>query len=249
MLLRQPHWKCHEVSLHAIFFGRPGTGKTTVCKIYGALLRETGSLSKGHVVVCNRSTFLGSNWGDEERAVRQVLEMAKGGVLMIDEAYMLNSSHPNDPGKLILPMLMDILANEQQRDIAIVLCGYKEPLQQLLELNAGLASRFPNRFEFTDFTVDELLEITRRRVEEFKYHFTPKAWMKYKTLLSEAYAVRNVDSWGNARYVANFLEHIYLTHAKRCMRKRHLKVDQCLSLTTADIQPIEVPKAKPKVGF
>jgi stage V sporulation protein K len=249
MLLRQPHWKCHEVSLHAIFFGRPGTGKTTVCKIYGALLRETGSLSKGHVVVCNRSTFLGSNWGDEERAVRQVLEMAKGGVLMIDEAYMLNSSHPNDPGKLILPMLMDILANEQQRDIAIVLCGYKDPLQQLLELNAGLASRFPNRFEFTDFTVDELLEITRRRVEEFKYHFTPKAWMKYKTLLSEAYAVRNVDSWGNARYVANFLEHIYLTHAKRCMRKRHLKVDQCLSLTTADIQPIEVPKAKPKVGL
>ena len=230
MLLRQPHWKCHEVSLHAIFFGRPGTGKTTVCKIYGALLRET-------------------NWGDEEKAVRQVLEMAKGGVLMIDEAYLLNSSHPNDPGKMVIPMLMDILANERQRDIAIVLCGYKEPLQQLLELNAGLASRFPNRFEFTDFTVDELLEITRRRVEEFKYHFTPKAWMKYKTLLSEAYAVRNVDTWGNARYVANFLEHIYLTHAKRCMRKRHLKVNQCLSLTTADIQPIEVPKAKPKVGF
>ena len=249
MLLRQPHWKCHEVSLHAIFFGRPGTGKTTVCKIYEALLRETGALTKGHVVVCNRGTFLGGNWGDEEKAVRQVLEMAKGGVLMIDEAYLLNSSHPNDPGKMVIPMLMDILANERQRDIAIVLCGYKEPMQQLLELNAGLASRFPNRFEFTDFTVDELLEITRRRVEEFKYHFTPKAWTKYKALLSEAYAVRNVDTWGNARYVANFLEHIYLTHAKRCMRKRHLKVNQCLSLTTTDIQPIEVPKAKPKVGF
>ena len=119
-------------------------------------------------MVCNRSTFLGSNWGDEERAVRQVLEMAKGGVLMIDEAYLLNSSHPNDPGKLILPMLMDILANEQQRDIAIVLCGYKEPLQQLLELNAGLASRFPNRFEFTDFfhaqSMDEIQDIAFRGV-------------------------------------------------------------------------------------
>ena len=93
-----PQWKQHQVSLHAIFFGRPGTGKTTVCKIYGGLLKEAGVLSKGHVVVCNRATFVGPSWGDEENAIRQAMEAAKGGVLMIDEAYLLNSAHPNDPG-------------------------------------------------------------------------------------------------------------------------------------------------------
>lgn len=254
MAIENPGWKEHNVSLHAIFFGKPGTGKTTVCKIYGSLLREAGALSKGHVVVCNRGTFLGTNWGDEEKAVRQVLEMAQGGVLMIDEAYLLNSAHPNDPGKLVIPMLMDILANERHRDIAIILCGYKEPMQQLLDLNAGLASRFPNRFEFADFTVDELMEITRRRVSEYKYHFTRTAWVKYKTMLAEAYANRDANTWGNARFVANLLEHIYLAHAKRCVRyvresdSPYLK-RRCFAITPADVQPIDVPKPKPRVGF
>lgn len=253
MAMGNPGWKEHNVSLHAIFFGKPGTGKTTVCKIYGSLLREVGVLSKGHVVICTRSTFLGTNWGDEEKAVRQVLEMAEGGVLMIDEAYLLNSPHPNDPGKLVIQLLMEILANEYHRDIAIVLCGYKEPMQQLLDLNAGLASRFPNRFEFADFTVDELMEITLRRMDEYKYHFTRAAKAKYKALLTEAYAGRDANTWGNARFVANLLEHIYLAHAKRCVNYAFAEdaptIKKCFTITPADVQPIDVPKPKPHVGF
>ncbi len=162
-----PNGKQHEVSLHSVFLGRPGTGKTTVCKIFGSLLRQAGALSKGHVVVCDRGTFIGTLWGDEERSMKQVLEMAKGGVLMIDEAYLLNGKHDNDPGKLVIQLMMNILADETQRDIAIVLCGYKEPMMKLLDTNPGLQSRFPNKFEFTDFTVDELLEITRRRIKDY----------------------------------------------------------------------------------
>ena len=243
-------WKQHNVSLHAVFIGQPGTGKTTVCKIYGGLLKEIGVLSKGHVVVCNRSTFLGSNWGDEEKAIRQVLEMAKGGVLMIDEAYLLNSSHPNDPGKLILPQFMDILSNEKQRDIAIVLCGYKEPMQKLLDLNPGLASRFPNKFEFKDFSVDELLKITFRRLNEYGYHFTRSGLRKYKSVITEAYAVRNPNNWGNARFIANLLENIYLLHAKRCMRnKSNQSAKSFFNITPSDIQPIDVPIEKKRIGF
>ena len=243
-----PGWKQHNISLHAIFLGRPGTGKTTVCKIYGSLLHEAGMLSKGHVVVCSRSTFIGSNWGDEEKAVRLILEKAQGGVLMIDEAYLLNSGHPNDPAKLVLPMLMDILSNEQQRDLAVVLCGYKEPMERLLGLNAGLAFRFPNRFEFKDFTVGELLEITRRRISDYNYRFTRAAWVKYRQLLESAYARRDTDTWGNARFVANQLEHIYLAHAKRCMRQPQ-KSTSFLVITPADIQPIEVARPQRRIGF
>lgn len=244
-----PDNKQHEVSLHSVFLGRPGTGKTTVCKIFGSLLHEAGVLSKGHVVVCNRGTFLGTLWGDEERSVRQVVEMAQGGVLMIDEAYLLNGKNQNDPGRVVLPMLMDILANEAQRDIAVVLCGYKEPMLRLLELNPGLHSRFPNRFEFCDFTVDELLQITRQRIGEYKYHFTRQAWEKYKEVLQAAYDVRDPDSWGNARYVANQLERIYVQHATRIVKHRIVGKRQLLALTPADILPIETPRQRPRIGF
>ena len=244
-----PHGKRHRVALHSLFLGRPGTGKTTVCKIFGSMLKEAGVLTKGHVVVCGRNTFIGTNWGDEEKVVRQVVEKAQGGVLMVDEAYLLNSDNKNDPGKLVIPLLMDVLADESQRNIAIVLCGYKEEMNRLMELNPGLNSRFPNRFEFPDFSIEELLEITRRRVGEYDYEFTRAAWAKYKALIADAYKVRDLKTWGNARFVANQLDRIYINHAHRCVRqcvsdRRHL-----FQITPADIQPIDVPTAKPRIGF
>lgn len=244
-----PNGKRHRLSLHSIFFGRPGTGKTTVCKIMGGLFKEAGVLSKGHVVVCNRATFVGNLWGDEEKRVHAALKAAKGGVLMIDEAYLLNSGSPNDPGKNILPLLMELLADEQQRDIAVVLCGYKAPMKKLLELNPGLESRFPNRFEFEDFSLSQLLDITLQRIGEYEYHFTPTAWEKYKELLSDAYQKRNPDTWGNARFVANQLERIYTNHAKRCVKKKGINKAAMLRITPADIQPIDVPTARRAIGF
>lgn len=244
-----PDSKQHEVSLHSIFFGKPGTGKTTVCKIFGSLMRQAGALTKGHVVMCDRSTFIGTLWGDEERAVRQVVEKAQGGVLMIDEAYLLNSQHPHDPGKNVIQLLMKVLADESQRDIAIVLCGYKEPMMKMLDLNQGLASRFPNRFEFKDFTVEELIEITRRRLKDYDYTFTDQAWEKYGSLLSQAYAVRDPQSWGNARFIANQLERIYIQHAARCVQQQPGEKLLWRTIIPEDIVPIEVPLAKARIGF
>ena len=250
MLLKMfPNSKQHEVSLHSVFLGRPGTGKTTVCKIFGSLLRQAGALSKGHVVVCDRGTFIGTLWGDEERSMRQVLEMAQGGVLMIDEAYLLNGKHENDPGKIVVQLMMSILADETQRDIAIVLCGYKEPMEKLLDANPGLQSRFPNRFEFADFTIDELQEITRRRVKEYEYEFTDSAWDKYCQILTQAYQQRNPQTWGNARFVANQLERIYIQHAMRCVRQKPTDKQQLRLLTPEDILPIDAPKEKRHIGF
>ena len=244
-----PNIRQHEVSLHSVFLGRPGTGKTTVCKIFGSLLRQAGALSKGHVVVCDRGTFLGTLWGDEERSLRQVLEMAKGGLLMIDEAYLLNGKHDHDPGKLVIQLLMNILADESQRDIAVVLCGYKEPMMKLLDSNPGLFSRFPNKFEFTDFTVDELLEITRRRIKDYDYTFTVQAWEKYSNMLAQAHRMRDPETWGNARFVANQLERIYIQHATRCVRQHPNDKRELLMLTPEDILPIEFPRQRTKIGF
>ncbi len=244
-----PESKQHAVSLHSVFLGQPGTGKTTVCKIYGSLLRKAGALSKGHVVVCDRGTFIGTLWGDEERSMRQVIEMAQGGVLMIDEAYLLNSKNDHDPGKLVIQLLMSILSDETQRDIAVVLCGYKEPMQKLLDLNPGLQSRFPNKFEFHDFTIDELLEITKRRVKDYEYQFTDQAWEKYRQTLTQAYQVRDPETWGNARFVANQLEHIYIKHAARCVSHQPADKNCWRRLTPEDIMPIEISRPRTKIGF
>ena len=244
-----PHSKQHEVSLHSVFYGKPGTGKTTVCKIFGSLLRQAGALSKGHVVVCDRGTFLGTLWGDEERSMRQVLEMAQGGVLMIDEAYMLNGKHESDPGKIVIQLLLNTLADETQRDIAIVLCGYKEPLEEMLNANPGLQSRFPNKFEFADFTIDELLEITLRRIRDYEYQFTPDGWDRYRQILTQAYQQRNPHSWGNARFVSNQLERIYIQHASRCIKDHLTDKLQLRLITSEDIMPIEAPREKKRIGF
>ena len=244
-----PNSKQHEVSLHSVFYGKPGTGKTTVCKIYGSLLRQAGALSKGHVVVCDRGTFIGTHWGDEERSMRQVLEKAKGGVLMIDEAYTLNGKHESDPGKIVIQLLLNILADESKRDIAIVLCGYKEPMEELLNSNPGQQSRFPNKFVFPDFTIDELFEITLRRVREYEYEFTPQAWIQYKKIVSKAYNQRDAETWGNARFVANQLERIYIHHATRCVQMHPVDKRQMHLLTPEDVLPAEELKEKNRFGF
>ena len=244
-----PDSKQHEVSLHSVFLGRPGTGKTTVCKIFGSLLHQAGALSKGHVVMCDRGTFIGTLWGDEERSVRQVLEKAQGGVLMIDEAYLLNSRNDYDPGRMVIQLLMNILADESQRDIAVVLCGYKDQMLKLLETNPGLQSRFPNRFEFQDFSVNELLEITQSRVKYYEYQFTDQAWDKYRSMLNQAYQVRDPQTWGNARFVANQLDRIYIQHATRCVTQRPEDKQSWRMITPDDIVPIETPRPKAKIGF
>lgn len=244
-----PNGKLHEVSLHSVFYGKPGTGKTTVCKIYGSLLRQAGALSKGHVVICDRGTFIGTHWGDEERSMRQVLEKAQGGVLMIDEAYTLNGKHESDPGKIVIQLLLNILADESKRDIAIVLCGYKEPMEALLNSNPGLQSRFPNKFVFPDFTIDELLDITLRRVKEYEYEFTPQAWIQYKKIVTKAYNHRDSETWGNARFIANELERIYIQHATRCVQMHPVDKRQMRLLTPEDVFPANELIEKNRFGF
>lgn len=244
-----PEAQTHEVNLHGIFYGNVGVGKTTVGRIYGSLLHECGVLSKGHVVLANRGSFVGTRWGEEEINVRLAVKMAQGGVLMIDEAYLLVSDNRNDPGQLVLPQLLEILADEGNRDIAVLLCGYEKPLLNLLSTNPGLNSRFVNRYQFSDFTLNELLEISRRRVKKYDYEFTADAWRRYKAVLNDCYVKRNVSTWSNARFVANFLEQIYLRHAQRCV-KSDINGKDLLKLRSADI-PLQVAAQEKelRIGF
>ena len=219
----------------AVFTGNPGTGKSTVCKLYGGLLRQSGALKYGHVVVCDRSTFVGNYWGDEEKSVRAVLQMARGGVLMIDEAYqLLGEQQPNDPGRLVLPLMMNFLADPEWSDVAVVLCGYPGLIEDLLAQNPGLSSRFPNRFNFGDFSVEALEQITLNHIADYGYHFTRAAWAKYRWFLREAYDERGND-WSNARFVIHWLERIYVRHGMRCELAGIQTLGKLKTITKSDV--------------
>ena len=171
--------KIHSVNLHSTYIGNPGTGKTTMARIWSSLLNKYDQLSTGHLVVATRSSFLGKTWGSEEEALRRILDISKGGTLLIDEAYSLVSNHAQDPGRNVLPLLLPLLADESTRDISVILAGYPAEMNALLKSNPGITSRFNNNFEFKDFTFDQLCDISQYKVKQYRYNFTPAAWKKY----------------------------------------------------------------------
>lgn len=198
--------------LHCMFMGSPGTGKTTVAKIMGQILRDTGMLSVGHVVVRERATLLGQFYNSEAEKTIQALEEAQGGILFIDEAYQLHQpSDPKDPGKFVIETLMTALADESKRDWMLILAGYSEPMKKMFEMNPGLASRIPqsNFYHFEDFSSGELIEIAERYIMKNEYELSSEARVKLVSLLESDYEHRDAG-FGNARHVMNVIQTMIL---------------------------------------
>lgn len=212
---QSPEFPVMQIFLHSIFYGNPGTGKSTVCRLYGSLLKETGLLSKGHVVVADRKVFTGDCFGDTEDILRELIKYSEGGILLFDEAYLLEGTHPSDPNKMVLPMLLSELADNSKKDFAVVLSGYKDKLDRMLEQNPGLYSRFTNRFEFKDYSLDELVEIGVRYLTTFGHTFTIDGLANFRDELASAMSGSCKKSWANARSVKNMIEQIYIKRAMR----------------------------------
>lgn len=194
--------------LHAAFMGNPGTGKTTVAKILGSMMKELGLLSSGHVVVEERSTLMGQNYASEQEKTLSALERAKGGILFIDEAYLLyKPDDPRDPGINVIETLLTALADPEQQDWMLLIAGYTEPMTRLLEQNAGLKSRIPeqNRFIFDDYTVDELMQIADLFCSQNGYELSDDARAKMRERVEREYGMRD-NKFGNARFVNNLFK-------------------------------------------
>ena len=239
-----PEYPVMQIFLHSIFYGNPGTGKSTVCQLYGSLLKETGLLSKGHVVVADRKVFTGDCFGDTEDILRELIKYSEGGILLFDEAYLLEGTHPNDPNKMVLPMLLSELAGNSMKDFAVVLCGYKDKLDRMLEQNPGLYSRFTNRFEFKDYSLDELVEIGVRYLTTFGHSFTIDGLASFREELASAMSGSSKKSWANARSVKNMIEQIYIKRAMRYGKDGRLDHE----ITSEDITGIPYEHSH-KIGF
>ena len=243
-----------EVSLHSMFLGAPGTGKTTVAKIIGQELYKAGVLSSGHVIVRERAELLGQFYNSEGDNVRKAIEDAQGGILFIDEAYQLYQPHdPKDPGRFVIESLMTALADESKRDWMLILAGYTEPTLKLLELNPGLRSRIPatNIYIFNDFSEEELLQVAEQRLDKFHFSLSDSARDALVMRIKSDYQHRDAE-FGNARHIVNLIDQEILpTMAARMAELNAIDRTVLSTILPTDIpMPIAPKQAQPpRLGF
>ena len=216
-----------EVSLNRVFLGSPGTGKTTVGKLYGQVLADMGLLSSGEVVVKNPADFVGSVLGESEKNTKAILKATEGKVLIIDEAYMLFAgisglSSTSDPYKTAV---IDTIVAEVQstlgEDRCVLLLGYREKLEEMFQnTNPGLSRRFPldDGFHFEDFDDDQLREILEMKLKKQGLDATKEAKDVAISVLSRA---RQGPNFGNAGEVENMISHAKASQQSRQYVKLH----------------------------
>lgn len=194
-------------SHHMIFTGNPGTGKTTVARMIGRIYHAMGLLSKGELVMTERSRIVGRYLGETEKNMLAVLEQAKGNVLFIDEAYTLydGADDRKDFGCRAIECLLTVLSR-QEPDMLVIMAGYDLEMKKMLEANQGLKGRFPNHFHFDDYSAEELMQIARNRLAKKEYLLTDDAEKRLQDFVTETVACRD-RYFSNARWMEQFLEH------------------------------------------
>nr|WP_263326686.1 AAA family ATPase [Neobacillus sp. Marseille-Q6967] len=196
------------IQLHSVFTGNPGTGKTTVAKIYAELLRECGMLKRGHLIVASRADFVAGYVGQTAGKTKKKIREALGGVLFIDEAYSLLSQSGGDFGKEVVDTLVDEMTKHNE-NLVVVLAGYPNEMELLLESNPGLRSRFKKFFVFEDYSAEEILAIMETYAESFQYQLAEEAKTELKEILDHK------TFKGNGRFATNLVDEMIQVQALR----------------------------------
>ena len=201
-------------SMHMVFSGNPGTGKTTIARLVGRILKGLGMLQKGHVVEVDRSLLVAEFVGQTAPKTLAACQKALDGILFIDEAYSLaGGSVSQDFGREAVETLLKFMEDNRGR-MAVIAAGYTDRMRGFKNENPGLQSRFNRHVEFPDYTPDELSEIFQRQADEKGYVLDPEA----KVLASRVFAVLHKQKdarFGNGRSVRNFFEQTISRQADR----------------------------------
>ena len=228
--------KTAKVSYHLVFYGSPGTGKTTVARIVGRIYKDLGVLKKGHTVETDRGGLVAKYMGQTALKTDTVIQQALDGVLFIDEAYSLvpEGGGGQDYGQEAIATLLKRMEDYRDR-LVVIIAGYKDEMQRFIDSNPGLQSRFNRYIDFPDYSGAELSDIFKMYMKKNQYTLTPDAEAYLKEQFD--YAVAHKDrNFGNARFARNVFEKSIQQQANRLEGKKNLNKTQLTELTVEDLQ-------------
>ena len=224
-----------ETSHHLVFTGNPGTGKTTVARLLSQIYHSIGVVSRGHLVETDRSKLVAGYVGQTALKTQQALESALGGMLLIDEAYALARGGDNDFGREAIDTLVKFM-EDRRDDIAIVAAGYPAEMQQFVDANPGLKSRFTRTVFFPDYTDDELVTIFVKLARKNGYELSDDALAKLRQLIG---AEPRTRGFGNARFTRNLFETAVAHQAMRVAPLTDPSNEQLGTLIADDVNPVD----------
>jgi SpoVK/Ycf46/Vps4 family AAA+-type ATPase len=231
--------KSHQLSLHMVFRGNPGTGKTTVARLVGRVFKSLGFLSKGHVVETDRSGLVGEYVGQTAQKTNKMLDEAMGGILFVDEAYALSSGSKSDFGDEALEAILKRM--EDQRDqLVVIFAGYPDEMDELLQSNPGLKSRFANHLNFEDFSAEQLLSILKKMLVKSSHFLTVNA-EQFASKYLQFIADTSDRYFGNAREVRNLFEDLLKSQSSRLAKQIAENANASDQLSYEELRQIHLP--------
>jgi len=235
-LRRQNDLPVEDLSLHMVFSGNPGTGKTMIGRLMARVYKSLGILSKGHLVEVDRGGLVAGYVGQTAIKTGEVIQKAMGGVLFIDEAYALTTrGGGNDYGQEAVDTLLKAMEDHRE-DLIVIVAGYTELMEEFIHSNPGLESRFNRFLLFEDYTVQEMMDIFAMRCEKSGYVLAEDA----KGLLQSLLALFSLDvkGFGNARGVRNLFERAVSAQANRLAKQEGEEItrEELMCLTCDDVR-------------
>ena len=221
-----------DLSLHMVFSGNPGTGKTMVARLMARIYRSLGILSKGQLVEVDRSGLVAGYVGQTALKTKKVIDKAMGGVLFIDEAYALNGNSSNDFGQEAIDTILKAMEDHRD-DLVVIVAGYTDLMERFIHSNPGLESRFNRFLLFEDYSPEQLMEIFAMRCRKGCYELTEDA----KPLVIDYINEENGDpeTFGNGRGVRNIFENIVVAQNNRLAKMESVTREDLMKITAEDV--------------
>jgi len=233
VMRRQQGLPVVKANLHSVFFGNPGTGKTTVARLMGRIYKSLGLLRRGHVIECDRSRLVAEYVGQTAVRTHAVIDSALDGILFIDEAYALAGRGAEDFGSEAIETLLKRMEDDRDR-LVVIVAGYNEPMKQFVASNPGLESRFTNYLNFPDYSPEELAEIFHRMAAASGLVCAPETEQKVLETCKGLHAART-DQFGNAREVRNLFESAVRNQSTRLVGSGQCDRDALTTLLPEDL--------------